>query len=274
MSAKELWLDVAGVRVGFRSSIDLEPILGPRFAPYLSEAGEPGGVVDIERGVISPVETTSVVASGDGVTIKVGSVDLRLSPDARSGRLKFKDPEDISAAVEALYSQLLLDQEGVLVRAWLVDYQGKGHVLFGSGSERAVGRRPDGARIRSRGVVAIRVVDGNVVADPTPFNGESLAGEPAGSTSAGSGAEQSGTVVSPLGAPCAALYRLDVFGPDRNDSLSPRESLRVLLEDLVFHDDDAEAAGRLLDMVLEVVAVVRVSRVIGKPIDNLWLSVG
>ena len=38
--------------------------------------------------------------------------------------------------------------------------------------------------------------------------------------------------------------------------------------------DDAEAAGRLLDMVLEVVAVVRVSRVIGKPIDNLWLSVG
>lgn len=273
MPPHELWLGVAGVRVGLRGNVDFESALGPRFMAYRTEPEKGALLLDVERSAaVKPTDAPSVVVGKDGVSVKFGSVDGKLARDGRSGRFRVRSVEDLPNALEVLFGHLLIDRDCILVQGFLVEHNARGQVVFGLGADKAVGRRPDGSRVRARGVVAVSENGGNVLADPTPFTGVSTGATPP-EEGVGAGDDQSVTAVQPVGAPCGGLYRVDSFGPERFEPLAPREGLRILLEDVVFHDDDKQAAGHLLDVLLEVVAVVGVSRVIGKAVESFWLSV-
>ncbi len=275
MPPSELWLDVAGVRVGLRGNLDFEKLVGPRFLAYRSEPEKGALVVDVDRAAIKPIDETQVVVKKDGVSVKTGTVDGKIARDGKSGRFKIRDLKDLPVAIEALYSHLFIEGDAVLVRGYLVDKNDRGHVLFGTGADRAVDRRPQGSRVRARHVVVVRVSgNGDILADPSPFTGESAGGLPPEEQGSGAGDDQGVQAVQPVGNRCVGLHRIDTFGPDTFDPLPPREGLRVLLEDVVFHDDDREAAGKLLDVLLEVVATVGCSRVIGKAVETFWVNVG
>jgi hypothetical protein len=240
-------------------------LLEDRYAGFLSSPHAPQYIFDVEitgqpQPGSDPDDDVEVTLDNGQWHMRRGDFRAHWDPRARTGSVRQSaNPYSIDSVLRIVHSLLLAEQGGFLLHAASAIRGDRAHIFTGksgAGKTTLSSMAPPDVTLLTDEVSYIRKIDGVYRAYGTPFAGE-LA--------------RSGENVS---APIAAVHVL-VQAPDNEfAAISPADSIRILMGNVLFFAEEPASVQRVFENVCDFAAHVPVGEMRFRREPAAWELIG
>lgn len=236
----------------FRSLIEL------RYAGFINPEAKAEFEFDFE--LAAPAEPSDedayVFRNGAMWHMRRGDFRAEWEIQSRRGRVRQStNPYSLDSVLRITHSLILAEEGGFLLHAASAIRNGRAFLfsgVSGAGKTTIASLAPADVKLLTDEVSYVRCSDGEYLAYGTPFSGEL----------ARSGENLSATIDT--------LYFL-VQGPEnRIEVVSPLDSARMLLRNILFFGDDRELVRKVFDAAVQFVSTVNVAKLVFTPDVRAW----
>ncbi len=262
ISRSAVVIEIGGLAIRLRTDDpSFLKLLEQRYAGFVSSASEARFEFQIDLAppqAISqdPDEDVRVYWDSGRWSMERGDFRAEWDPAAASGRIRqTANPYSIDSVLRILHTLLLAEEGGFLVHAASAVRNGRAFLfagLSGAGKTTIAGLAPPDAALLTDEVSYVRRVDDRYYAFGTPFTGElARLGE---------------NVRAPIG----ALYLLAQGRENKIEPITPADSARGLLENILFFARDPKLVNLVFEAACAFTDRVPVSRLTFLPDARVW----